>query len=132
MVISTELLRSLMARVDDSSDATAQRDAIVIWLALHGAFSPLLGRASVQVLFMRSLNLNRTTFLWLPSSSRNGVGDLFCAFETALRKQPAEEVVRATHALLRSFVHALSTLIGQTLTEKCVCSAIGNERASTK
>jgi hypothetical protein len=129
MAIKNELLLTLMERIDRSSDASALRDVIVIWLALLGKFSPLIGPTSVQVLFVRSLDVNRADFPWLPAISP-GVGDgqHFSAFESVLKTQPSEQVIGVTHALLGSFIDSLFTLIGQTLTAKFVCSAVGNKR----
>ncbi len=132
MALKSELLRTLMEQVDDSADGTAQRDVIAVWLALLGKFSPLIGPASVNVLFMRSVDVNRAAFAWLPPIAPNGAGDQFSAFETVLKTQPPDEVIRATRALLGTFIDSLFTLIGPALTAKFVGSAAGDKRDSKK
>lgn len=133
MALKNELLLTLMERVDNSSQATALRDVVAIWLALLGKFSPLIGPASVQVLFMRSLDVNRAAFPWLPVMSPNKAGDLhFSEFEASLKIQPADEMIRATHALLGTYLDSLFTLIGKTLTAKFVSSAVGDKHDQNK
>jgi hypothetical protein len=133
MASKNELLLTLMERVDDSSEATALRDVIVIWLALLGKFSPLIGPSSVHVLFVRSLEVNRTAFPWLPAVPANRADDLhFSAFEAILKTQPSDEVIRATQALLGTYIDSLFMLIGKSLTAKFVFSAVGGERDQKK
>ena len=132
MASRSELLRTLMAQVDDSAEGSAQRDVIVVWLALLGKFSPLIGPASVNVLFMRSVDVNRVDFPWLPSIAPNGAGEHFSAFETVLNSQPSDEVIRASSALLGTFIDSLFTLIGPALTAKFVGSAVGDKRDPKK
>jgi hypothetical protein len=133
MAIKNELLLTLMERVNHSSDASALRDVLVIWLALLGKFSPLIGPTSVHVLFVRCLDVNRPDFPWLPAISP-GVGDdqQSSAFEAVLKAQPSEQVIRVTRALLGSFIDSLFSLIGQTLTAKFVRSAVGSKRDQKK
>jgi hypothetical protein len=129
MALRNELLLMLMERVDDSSDATAIRDVMAIWLALLGKFSPLIGPASVHVLFMRGLDINRPTFPWLPAFAPGSAGDqYFSAFEASLTMQPSGAVLGATRALLGTYIDSLFTLIGPTLTAKFVCAAVGDQR----
>jgi hypothetical protein len=133
MASKNELLRTLMEQVDDSADGTAQRDVIVVWLALLGKFSPLIGPGSVNLLFMRSVDVNRAAFAWLPPIAPNGAGGAhFSAFETVLKTQPSDEVIRATRALLGTFIESLFTLIGPALTAKFVGSAVGDKRDQKK
>ena len=133
MDLKNELLLTLMARVDHSSEAAALRDIIIVWLALLGKFAPLIGPGSVQILFRRTLDVNRAAFPWLPAISANGAGDEhFGAFETILKTQPSDEMIRATRALLDTFIDSLFSLIGATLTAKFVCSAVGDKRDQKK
>lgn len=126
MALRNELLLTLMKRVDDNSDATAMRDVMAVWLVLLGKFSPLIGPSSVHLLFMRGLDINRPTFPWLPAFAPGSAGDhYFSAFEASIKMQPSGEVVRATQALLGTYIDSLFTLIGPTLTAKFVCSAVG-------
>lgn len=122
-----------MARVDGSSDAAALRDASIVWMAVLGKFSPLIGPSSVYVLFMRSIDVNRVAFPWLPAISPNNVGAMhFTAFEAALQTRPADDVVNATRALLDTYIDSLFTLIGSTLTAQFVSAAISDKREQKK
>lgn len=123
MALRNELVQTLMERVDTRSEDTVRTGVIVLWHRLMGKFSPLIGPSSVQVLFMRSLDANRTLFPWLPSvRGDDSEAGLFSTFEAVLMTQSSDEVLKATRALLGSFVDALFTLIGTTLTGQFVCS----------
>ncbi|MES2758082.1 MAG: hypothetical protein V4693_11970 [Pseudomonadota bacterium] len=129
MALRNELLLTLMKRVDVSSDASALRDVMAVWLALLGKFSPLIGPASVHLLFMRGLDINRPVFPWLPAFAPGSAGDhYFSAFEASINMQPSAEVIRATRALLGTYIDSLFTLIGPTLTAKFVGAAVGDQR----
>lgn len=129
MASKNELLLTLMERVDTSSEAAALRDVGVVWMALLGKFSPLLGPASVHVLFIRSIDLNRAAFPWLPPIPPSSVGALhFSAFEAVLKTRPADDVVNATRAMLETYLDLLVTLIGSKLTAQFVDSAVGARR----
>jgi hypothetical protein len=133
MASKNELLLRLMERVDSSSEATALRDATVLWMALLGKFSPLIGPSSVHVLFVRSIDLNRADFPWLPPIPPTTVGAMqFSAFEAVLKTRRADEVVAATRALLGTYIESLFTLIGASLTAQFVSSAVGGKRDQNK
>lgn len=129
MALKNELLRRLMERVDTSSEVSALRDVSTVWMAVLGKFSPLIGPSSVYVLFMRSIEVNRATFPWLPAIPPNNVGTMhFTAFEAALKTRPADDVVNATRALLGTYIDSLFALIGATLTAQFVNAAVIDKR----
>lgn len=133
MGLKNELLGRLMERVDASSEASALRDVSVIWMAVLGKFSPLIGPSSVYMLFMRSIDVNRAAFPWLPAIPPNNVGTVhFTAFEAALKTRPADDVVNATRALLGTYIDSLFTLIGTTLTAQFVGAAVSDKREQKK
>jgi hypothetical protein len=106
-----------MKTVDTSSEEAVLADVLVLWHAVLGRFSPLIGPSSVQVLFMRSLAANRAAFPWLPrNNEHHAAATPFSAFEAILKTQPPDEVLRSTQALLGSYIDSLFTLIGRTLT----------------
>jgi hypothetical protein len=124
MALKDELLLGLMKRVDTSSEVTVLADVILIWHAVLGRFSPLIGPSSVQVLFMRSLAANRAAFPWLPRHNQHhAAATPFSAFEAMLKTQPPDEVIRSTQALLGTYIDSLFTLIGRTLTAQFLGSA---------
>lgn len=123
MALKNELLLLMMARLDTSSEGTFHADVVVVWHALLGKFSPLIGPASVSILFLRSMDANRAAFPWLPPSHQGTVETPFSAFEATLEAQPRDQAIRATRAMLGTYIDSLFTLIGITLTSQFVCSA---------
>ena len=123
MALKNELLLLMMERLNTSSEGTFRTDVIVVWHAVLGKFSPLIGPTSVSILFLRSLDANRAAFPWLPPSRQGGVETPFSAFEAILEAQSCDEAVRATRAMLGTYIDSLFTLIGITLTSQFVCSA---------
>lgn len=134
MALKDELLQTLMKRVDTGSETTVPADAVAVWHAVLGRFSPLLGPSSVQVLFMRSLAANRAAFPWLPRMNLSKAGETpFSAYEAVLKTQPPGEVIRSTEALLGTFIDSLFTLIGRTLAAQFLGTAfrdLGDENNS--
>ncbi|MET0859061.1 MAG: hypothetical protein ABWY27_20105 [Telluria sp.] len=128
MALKNEILLTLIERVDTSAQATVLADVAVIWQKVLGRFSPLIGPSSVNVLFARSLDANRAAFPWLPPSDQNNAAEMpFSAFEAVLKIQSPDEVIRATQALLGTYIDSLYTLIGRTLTEQFVGSAFRDD-----
>jgi hypothetical protein len=135
MVSKDELLRMIMKRVDTSSTAVLLTDVIIVWQTLARKFSPLLGPASVHALFMRGLDRNRADFPWLPPVYPDDDADtVFGAFEATLRTRTGDEVTRVTQALLCTYLDALFSLIGVTLTVQFVRAAFRDdgERINTE
>lgn len=124
MTLRNELVQTLMETVNARSDLSVRADTAEIWHRLLGKFSPLIGVSSVYVLFCRSLEANRAAFPWLPAIHGDDPDAmLFTSFEAVVSSQASDEIIRATRALLSTYIDLLFGLIGTTLTMQFVCSA---------
>ncbi len=123
-----EIINEIQARHagTDAGEVTAL--AIGIWRQLAFKFVPLLGPNSVNSIYARSLESNKSAFPWLPDSVRQDVADLpLMALKASLLVRRADEVILANSALLDTFVNLLATLIGARLTIPFLRSAFPHE-----
>lgn len=102
------------------ADARQVADAsVLVWSAIDGALSPVIGPRGSGALYKRSLHLARVDFPWL-TAAFDGVGNAgdFSALHTALSQQTALHAAAAHDAVLRIFHDLLSDLIGRSLTQR--------------
>jgi hypothetical protein len=117
----------------DGADALRIADsAVAVWSQLDAALSPIIGRRGVAALFKRSLLLTAPAHPsliaahWVVETE----GD-FDSLRTALKQQSAASAIASNGALLRQFIDLLTTLIGESLTERLLQSVLDNPPGHT-
>jgi len=106
-------------RVADKAAAT--------WRDIDVALSPIIGKLGVAALFKRSLYLSRTEHPWLaaiadPAQSPGN----FEGLREAMMQQTSARASAANSALLLTFHDLLTSLIGDSLTERLLRSVRDN------
>lgn len=116
-----------------SLSACAKLDATAAaWQTLHASLSPIIGQRGMVALLRRSLYLTRDTHPWLAPVCDTAVGqDLLTALRSAFLLQTETEVAAAHGALLGNFRDLLSTLIGDSLTEKLLRPLLVNNSSGS-
>jgi hypothetical protein len=99
--------------------AQAASIAVTTWSAMDAALSPIIGQRGFAALYKRSLQLTRVEFPCL-AAVQDGVLQLaeFSVLHAVLAQQPSATAAAASAALLESFHDLLTTLIGQSLTDR--------------
>lgn len=101
--------------------------AVAVWQDLDAALSPIIGRRGVAALFKRSVLLTSPVHPSLVAPHWDvDTGSDFDLLRTALALQPVADSIATNGALLQQFVELLSTLIGESLTERLLQSVIDN------
>lgn len=122
MSLRDELVQVLMEMSAVGSQSPANLSVMKMWQQYLARFSSLLTPSLVNVMFVRSLEKNRTQFPWLPSLplsySRNDCSKLL---EESMSIQPAGAVDAATRAILKTHIDMLFEMIGTTLTVQFIC-----------
>jgi hypothetical protein len=116
-----EAIRSTLAqRAGDAPDASAVAEATAsIWRQVAALLTPVLGARGVDVIFRRTLALTSKTFPWLASAEEQGDSTaLLVSLKAQLAGQEAEVAAEAACALLMTFFELLTTLLGESLTER--------------
>ena len=104
----------------DGADAGQIADAAVaVWDAIHRALSPVIGPRGSAALHHRTLHVARAAYPWLaePYETSTEPGD-FGALRATLAGQTAAEAAAAHDSMLQTFLDLLTTLIGESLTER--------------
>ena len=112
----------------DGADALRIADsAVAVWHELDAALSPIIGRRGVAALFKRSLVLTAPVHPslvaahWVVETQQD-----FDSLRASLKQQSAANAIATNGALLRQFVDLLTTLIGESLTERLLQSVLDN------
>ena len=108
----------------DSADASRiARGAIATLHAIDAGLAPIISQRGVAALYQRSLFLIRPGFPWLVAVYEGALvpGD-FSSLQAALAEQSAEDAMLGTTALLNTFHDLLSSLIGESLTDRLLGS----------
>ncbi|MEO6138631.1 MAG: hypothetical protein ABIP11_08225 [Luteimonas sp.] len=108
---------------DGADAARIARRTVAILHAIDAAMAPIISQRGVSALYQRSLFLIRPGFPWLVAVYEGALvpGD-FSTLQTALAEQSAEDAMLGTTALLNTFHDLLSSLIGESLTERLLGS----------
>ncbi|WP_157615170.1 hypothetical protein [Rhizobacter sp. Root404] len=104
-----------------SDGASSEDVAALVATAFRGfdsELAPILGRRRTSALYRRSLHLCRPGNPWLPTLEDNGSDIDAAALASTLSKRTSAEAALAGTQLLESFQALLTTLIGETLTER--------------
>jgi hypothetical protein len=116
-----ETVRRMLAnRVGDSPDAKAIAKATLsIWHQVFTRLKPLIGPRGTNVLFARSLHLTGAAYPWLSMAVDHADSkDLLADIKTRLEDHAPDVARAASYALLTNFIDLLTTLIGESLTER--------------
>jgi hypothetical protein len=117
---------SLTRLAADGADALRIADgAVVVWRELDAALSPIIGRRGVAALFKRSLLLTAPAHPSLVAAHWvvETEGD-FDSLRAALKQQSVANAIATNGAMLRQFIALLTTLIGESLTERLLQSVL--------
>jgi hypothetical protein len=98
---------------------------IATWEALESALVPIIGQGGFVALYQRCLHLAMPDHPWLSAAadiSERGAG--FEPLLQALSQQPPERAAAAHEHLLRSFLDILANLIGPSLVQRLLGSAV--------
>ena len=97
--------------------------AIATLQAIDAALAPIISQRGVAALYQRSLFLIRPGFPWLVAVYEGALvpGD-FSSLQTALAEQSVEDAMLGTTTLLNTFHDLLSSLIGESLTDRLLGS----------
>ena len=119
---------SLTQLAADGADALQIADsAVAVWRELDGALSPIIGRRGVAALFKRSLLLTvpEHTSLVAAHWEVETLGD-FESLRATLKQHSGADAIAINGALLQQFIDLLTTLIGESLTERLLQSVLDN------
>ena len=123
-----KIIKEIQARHSGTDARAVAASAIDIWSRLAFKFVPLLGPNSVNSIYARSLEFNKPAFPWLPASLRQDVAELpFAVLKESFEFRQVDEIIRANHALIDTFINLLATLIGARLVTPFLRSAFAHE-----
>ncbi|HEY0856916.1 MAG TPA: hypothetical protein VGE16_07655 [Albitalea sp.] len=93
--------------------------AAAAWQQVHAALSPIVGARGVEALFKRSLSLTREAHACLADvGDPSPAHDHAASLHAVLARQTGADAAAAHAALMQTFVDLLSSLIGESLTER--------------
>jgi len=113
--------RTLANRVGDApANAGAIAEATLkTWHQMSARLSPVIGAEGVDVLLDRSLHLTNTVYPWLAIAVyERERATLLASIRKHLADRETDVAAEAGQTLLVNFVELLSTLIGESLTER--------------
>jgi hypothetical protein len=115
----------LPPRLEGTDSAQIAETVAATWHDIDEALTPIIGPRGVQALFNRSLHLAARTHAWLavaPVSVRSGLD--VAALKPLFAEQHHAEASAAAELLLSTFHDLLASLIGPSLTERLLRSAV--------
>jgi hypothetical protein len=131
--------RTLALRAGDAPDASAVAEAALgTWRIVAIRLAPVIGKQGVDVLFNRSLQLTSATFPWLSiARDHEDNAAVLATLKARFAGSEKDAAAEASYTLLVTFTELLTTLIGESLTERLLgpvwappSSAPEQERAS--
>lgn len=106
------------------SETDAISGVLSAWETMFAALSPVIGDGGVAALFMRTCEVTRRDHAWICRLPTGGLpADAIAALRVSLEGHGVDEICRASHAMLTTFVGLLSSLIGSALTQRLLCTA---------
>lgn len=104
---------------------------VATWRDIEAAMTPIIGRGSVAVLYLRSLHLASLAHPWLSAAQDTSQSDMdLVTLSTVLSGQNAIEAAATGGTLLQSFYELLASLVGLSLTEQLLRTVWANLPAS--
>ena len=131
-----ETIRITLARrageVPDASTVAAA--TLNIWQLVDAKLVPVIGTTGVEVLFIRSLHLTSAAFPWLAiAETQRESAALLTSVKTRLAEHETHTATEAAYTLLVTFTELLSTMIGESLTERLLSPVwVPSSRVSKK
>lgn len=116
-----ETIRITLAhRTGDAPDASAVAEATAgTWRQVAALLTPVLGARGVDVIFRRALSLTSKIYPWLALDEAQGdSAALLVSLKAQLAGQETDVAAEAACALLMTFFELLTTLLGESLTER--------------
>lgn len=91
--------------------------AVGLWEHIAWEFEPLIGAGSINLIFARCVDLNKSKFPWLRIAAQPYLATgLFVELKADLMLRTPAEAVDACQSLLITFAELLDALIGEHLT----------------
>lgn len=116
-----------MRQPDEIVDVT-----ITLWNQLAHELTPIIGKASFQSLYSRSVHLINVTFPWLMlSQPPQQASSQFADLKTSLEARDSAEASVASITLLITFSDTLALLIGELFATSILRSAWGDDALGT-
>jgi hypothetical protein len=112
--------KTLMNRAGNAREASLVAEATLdLSQQMTASLAPVIGTRGVDVLFRRSLHLASRTFPWLVMAGEPGDNvSLSADLQARLAGRAPDVAMEASLGLLVTFTELLSTLIGESLTER--------------
>lgn len=112
--------KALMGRSGNAPDASVVAKATLhVWHQMAVGLTPVIGTRGVNVLFSRSLHLTSKAFPSLVIAGDHADNAaMLDSLKARLAGSETKEAIEASCALIVTFTELLSTMIGQSLTEK--------------
>jgi hypothetical protein len=112
--------RTLENRAGDISDADAIAESFSLtWQRVAARISPVIGERGTDTLLSRCVHLTSNDYPWLAMAGDQGERESRLAvIKTRLAGAQPDAAREAGYALLTTFIGLLTTLIGETLTER--------------
>lgn len=120
---SGRIAEQLAQEVARGADADRVADLIVAtWMAVETSLAPIIGAASVAVLYTRSRHIAGRGHPWLTPRQARIAMDL-PELRSLLTQQDAASAAAGGGGLLQTFYELLSSLVGPSLTERLLHAA---------
>jgi len=121
-----EAIQTVLAvRAGSVNDASALAQATVDrWRELTSQLAPVIGTGGVKVLFGRAVQQASANYPWLAVPVEDEIdAALLVNLEARFAGQDRATVEKAIATVLWNFVELLTTLIGESLTDRLLCPA---------
>jgi hypothetical protein len=111
---------ALMCRAGNATDSGVVAEATLdIWHRMADSLAPVIGVRGVEVLFSHSMHLiNRLPPRLAAAEDPGNHVALLASLKERLAVSTAQDAMDLSHTLLVTFTELLSTLIGESLTER--------------
>jgi hypothetical protein len=113
---------TLAQRAGVAPDASAVAEATTsTWSQVAALLTPVIGARGVDVIFRRSLYLTSKAFPWLAfGEEHRDSAALLESLKARLAGRDTDVAAEAGYILMVTFIELLTTLIGESLTERMV------------
>jgi hypothetical protein len=117
---------SLSKRAAAGWDSGSIASLIVsVWRDIDAALAPIIGHRGVGALFHRTVHLVRHDYPWLAAANESMADPIdFTSLHASLSQRTSANVVAANGALLQKFLEQLSSMIGESLTERLLRAVV--------
>ena len=110
----------LAGLAEEGADSAQVADAVVAtWRDIEAAMSPIIGRRSVAVLYLRSVHLSNPDYPLLAGARDSAYADMdLDGLKAVLLQQTPAGAAHSGGMLLQMFYELLTSLVGLSLTEQ--------------